>query len=71
MSFLETVNQGEGLINWLTEPPAVCWSVIMGDFSPGPNGVYCTRPKAKEQDHQAVLCKVCVDLVQTITLLRK
>ena len=46
MSFVEWVNQGESLVswvNWLTEPPAVCWSVIMGDLSPGPKGVYCTR----------------------------
>ena len=36
MSFVERVNQGESLaswLNWLTEPPAVCWSVIMGDLS--------------------------------------
>ena len=49
MSFAERVNQGESLVNWLdllTEPPAVCWSVIMGDLSPGPKGVYCTHPKA-------------------------
>ena len=34
MSFVERVNQGESLaswLNWLTEPPAVSWSVIMGD----------------------------------------
>ena len=36
MSFVERVNQGESLaswLNWLTEPPAVSWSVIMGDLS--------------------------------------
>ena len=49
MSFMERVNQGESLVswlNWLTEPPAVCWSVIMGDLSPGPKGVFWTRPEA-------------------------
>ena len=47
MSFVERVNQGESLaswLNWLTEPPAVCWSVIMGDLSW--KGVYWTLPKA-------------------------
>ena len=49
MSFAESVNQGESLfnwLNWLTEPSAVCWSVIMGDLSPGPQEVYWTRPEA-------------------------
>ena len=49
MSFVEKVNHGESLIswlNWLTESPAVCWSVIMGDLSPGLKGVYCIHPKA-------------------------
>ena len=48
MSFVERVNQGKSLVswlNWLTEPPAVCWSVIMGDFSPSPKGVYWTLPE--------------------------
>ena len=49
MYFVERVNQGESLVNglnWLTELPAVCWSVIMGELSPGLKGAYCTRPKA-------------------------
>ena len=49
MSFVERVNQGESLVNWLkwlTEPPAVCWSVITGDLSSGPTGIYCTRSEA-------------------------
>ena len=36
MSFVERVNQGESLasgLNWLTEPPAVSWSLIMGHLS--------------------------------------
>ena len=49
ISFVEMVNQGESLaswLNWLTEPPAVCWSVIMGDLSASWKGVYWTLPKA-------------------------
>ena len=49
MSFVERVNQTESLanwLNWLTEPPAVCWSVIMGDLSASWKGVYWTLPKA-------------------------
>ena len=49
MSFVERVNQGESLaswLNWLTEPPAVCWSVIMGDLSASWKGVYWTLPTA-------------------------
>ena len=62
LSFVERVNQGKGLVNWLkwlTEPPIVCWSVIMGDLSPGPKGIYCTRPEVFRRDHQAGLCKAC------------
>ena len=36
MSFVERVNQGESLaswLNWLTEPPAVSRSVIMGHLT--------------------------------------
>ena len=47
--FCGKVNQGESLVswlNWLTEPPAVCWSVIMGDLSPSCKGVYWSRPEA-------------------------
>ena len=49
ISFVERVNQGESLVNWLnwlTEHPAVCWSVIMGDLSPSSKGVYWTHPEA-------------------------
>ena len=49
MYFVERVNQGESLaswLDWLTEPPAVCWSVIMGDLSASWKGVYWTLPKA-------------------------
>ena len=49
MSFVERVNQGESLtswLNWLTEPPAVCWSMIMGDLSPSWKRVYWTLPEA-------------------------
>ena len=49
MSFVERVNQGESLaswLNWLTEPPAVCWSVIMGDLSASCKGENWTLPKA-------------------------
>ena len=47
MSLVERVHQGENLVhwlNWLTEHPAVCQSVIMGDLP-------------SEGDHQAELCK--------------
>ena len=47
--FVERVNQGESLVswlNWLTEPPAVCWSVIMGDLSANWKGVFWTLSKA-------------------------
>ena len=61
LSFVERVNQGESLVNWLnwiTEPPAVCWSVIMGDLLPICKGIYWTSPEAfRTKDHQAVLCK--------------
>ena len=43
---MERVNQDESLVNWLTEPPAVCRSVIIGDLSPSCEGVYWTRPEA-------------------------
>ena len=49
MSFVERVNQGESLaswLNWLTDPPAVCWSVIMGDLSASCKGEKWTLPKA-------------------------
>ena len=57
MSFVERVNQGESLVNWLNEPPAVCWSVIMGYLSPGPKGVYCTRPKASKMGPPSCVVK--------------
>ena len=61
MSFVERVNQGESLASWLnllTEPPAVCWSVIIGDIiaEKGYTGPF-QRPS--EWDHQAVLCTAC------------
>ena len=49
MSFVEKVNQGESLaswLNWLTEPPAVSWSVIMGDSSAIWKGEIWTHPNA-------------------------
>ena len=49
MSFVERVNQCESLaswLNWLTEPPAVCWSVIMGDLSASCKGENWALPKA-------------------------
>ena len=49
MSFVERVNQGESMassLNWLTEPPAVCWFVIMGDLLASWKEVYWTLPKA-------------------------
>ena len=49
MYFVERVYRGESLFNWLiwlTHPPAVCWSVIMGDTSPGQKGVFWTHPEA-------------------------
>ena len=49
MSFVEKVNQGESLaswLNWLTEPPAVCWSLIIIDLSAKWKGVFWTLPKA-------------------------
>ena len=49
MSFVERVNQGESLaswLNWLTEPPAVSWSVIMGDLSAIWKGGIWTHPNA-------------------------
>ena len=65
---MERVNQGESLVswlNWLTEPPAVCWSVIMGDLSPGPKGVYELVQRPSERDHQAVLCKACIKVIES------
>ena len=62
MSIVERVNQGESLVNWvnwLTDSPAVCWSVIMGDLSPSPKGDFLTVQRPSGQDHQAVLCKAC------------
>ena len=49
MSFVERVNQGESLaswLNWLTEPPAVSWSVIMGHLSAIWEGGIWTHPNA-------------------------
>ena len=46
MSFVERVNQGESLASWLTEPPAVSWSVIMGDLSAIWKGEIWTHPNA-------------------------
>ena len=49
MSFVERVNQGESLaswLNWLTEPPAVSWSVIMGYLSAIWKGEIWTHPNA-------------------------
>ena len=49
MYFVERFNQGESKVywlKWLTEPPAVCQSVIMGDLSPGRKGVCSTCPEA-------------------------
>ena len=49
MSFVERVNQGESLVsglNWLTEPPAVSWSVIMGHLSAIWEGEIWTHPNA-------------------------
>ena len=49
MTFVERVNQGESLaswLDWLTEPPAVCWSVMMGDLSASWKGVSWTLPEA-------------------------
>ena len=49
MFSVERVNQGGSLVsclNRLTEPPAVCWSVIMGDLSPSWKGIYWTLPEA-------------------------
>ena len=50
---LSTSNRGETAIakcgnwlNWLTELPAVCWSVIMGHLSPSPKGDFSTHPEA-------------------------
>ena len=49
MSFVERVNQCESLasgLNWLTEPPAVSWSVIMGHLSAIWKGEIWTHPNA-------------------------
>ena len=62
MSFVERVNQGESLASWLywlSEPPAVCWSVIMGDLSPSHKGVYWTHPEAFRTGTQTMLCTAC------------
>ena len=56
MYFVGRVNQGESLVNWLnwlTEPPALCWSLIMRDLSHGSKDVYCTRPKAFRTGRQS------------------
>ena len=55
MSFVERINQGESLaswLNWFTEPPAVSWSVIMGDLSPCWKGVFWTLT----EDRTTKLC---------------
>ena len=49
MSFVERVNQGDSWVswlNWLTEPPAVCWSVILGHLSPSRKRVFWTLLEA-------------------------
>ena len=59
MSFVERVNQGESLaswLNWLTEPPAVCWSVIMGDLSASCKGDTGPFQRPSERVQEAVLC---------------
>ena len=48
MSFVERVNQDESWVNW---------SVIMGDSSHGPKGVYWTRSEAFRTGHQVEVCK--------------
>ena len=62
MSFVEMVNQGESLaswLNWLTEPPAVCWSVIMGDLSASCKGKTGPFQRPSERVQEAVLCTAC------------
>ena len=62
MSFVERVNQGESLASWfkwLTEPPAVCWSVIMGDLSASCKGDTGPFQRLSERAQEAVLCTAC------------
>ena len=62
MSFVERVNQGESLasgLNWLTEPPAVCWSVIMGAYKPSGKGKSAPIQMPSERVQEAVLCTAC------------
>ena len=62
MSFVERVNQGESLaswLNWLTEPPAVCWSVIVGDLSASCKGDTGPFQGPSERVQEAVLCTAC------------
>ena len=62
MSFVERVNQGESLanwLNWLTEPPAVSWSVIMGDLSASGKGKSGPIQMPSERVKEAVLCTAC------------
>ena len=59
MYFMERVNQGESLaswLNWLTEPSAVCWSVIMEDLSASCKGDTGPFQMPSERAQVAVLC---------------
>ena len=59
MSFVERVNQSESLaswLNWLTDSPAVCWSVIMGGLSASWKGVTGPFQRPSERVQEAVLC---------------
>ena len=59
MSFVERVNQCESLaswLHWLTEPPAVCWSVIMGDFSASWKVENWALPKAFRTGSRKLCC---------------
>ena len=65
MSFVERVNQGESLaswLNWLTEPPAVSWSVIMGDLSAIWKGEIWTHPNAfRTGPGSCAVHSMCID----------
>ena len=66
MSFVERVNQGESLaswLNWLTEPPAVRWSVIMGDLSASCKRYTGPFQRPSERVQEAVLCTACIMLM--------
>ena len=75
MSFVERVNQGESLaswLNWLTEPPAVSRSVIMGHLTAIWKGEIWALPNAFRTGpgscavHSMICRTICNNEMETI-----